>query len=93
MKKAPQVRRQKVKANDMERGIIVMRAREAQQAEEAFILAQNRSNEVFTIFCAAHDLPKGCALVGTDRAGHIIVDLPADEKVAKDEAPKPSPEA
>lgn len=90
MKKAPPVRRQKIKATDMERGIIVKRALEAQQAEEAFVLAQNRSNEVFTIFCAAHDLPNGCKLIGTDRAGHIILDLPADEKPAADETSKAS---
>lgn len=87
MKKPTPPRRQKVKATDMERGIIGKRATEAQKAEEDYVLAQNRSNEVFGIFCAAHGLPTGCMLVGIDRSGNIILDLPADGKPAKDETP------
>ena len=83
-KKVPPVRRQKIPASEMERGIIVKRALEAQKAEDDFVLAQNRSNEVFGIFCESRGLPRGCVLVGTDKAGNIIVDLPKEEKESAD---------
>lgn len=74
-------------ATDIERGILVQRATEAAKAEADYVLAQNRANEVFGLFCAAHGLPTGCLLVGTDKSGNIILDLPADGKPAKDETP------
>lgn len=86
------IKRQAISATDTERDIIVARAMDAEKAEEAFVLAQNRSNEVFTVFCAAHGLPTGCVLVGA-KDGHIILDLPEEDKTDKGETQKVVPKA